>query len=394
MKGEFLMKKLVFSKCKILKFICIFVGVLVFAAPFSSMAADDPLGIKVMTRNLYLGADIFRVVQNPTPYEVRGVFDTMLYTDFWARAEGIADEIAANQPQVIGLQEVEDFYIQTPGDIYPNHGTTPATNPVINFYQVLNDALIARGMYYQAFSVTNADVELPMADPAAPPYYLSDVRMVDHDYILVRKGNAATISLIGNYTVNFGGSIGGIPVTFTRGYLAVDVNISGQVYRFVSTHPEIRDGDPSYYRWVQSKQIEELLSKLGTLVPKPTIMVGDFNSSPEDSSGSIYGLNYTPPYKQIVAAGYLDTWLLQTKKHDAGLTDGFNEEVNNPNPAQLKSRIDLVFLKTFGLLSLDTIKCDVIGNNPDTDMVLSTNGQYMLWPSDHAGVVVKFKFLP
>ncbi|MEJ2052190.1 MAG: hypothetical protein P8Y60_20550, partial [Calditrichota bacterium] len=78
--------------------------------------------INVMTRNLYLGADIFKVVDaaqtDPTsvPFVVAQVYQTMLYTNFWARAEGIADEIAENKPQVVGLQEVETFYKQTPGD--------------------------------------------------------------------------------------------------------------------------------------------------------------------------------------------------------------------------------------------------------------------------------------
>ncbi len=37
-----------------------------------------------------------------------------------------------------------------------------ADDLVIDFYTVLDDALKARGMYYNAFTVTNADIEIPM----------------------------------------------------------------------------------------------------------------------------------------------------------------------------------------------------------------------------------------
>ena len=120
----------VISRFKMLNVLCIFVGVLVFAAPLTSTAAGNDSGIDVMTRNLYLGADIFRVVDaatnppNPAlhgldiPVAVAQVYKIMLETNFWARAEAIADEIAAKKPQVIGLNEVETFSIQTPSDFF------------------------------------------------------------------------------------------------------------------------------------------------------------------------------------------------------------------------------------------------------------------------------------
>ncbi len=400
----------VISRLKMLNVLCIFVGVLVFAAPLISTAAEVGPKINVMTQNLYLGADIFRVVDaatNPNPNPdgldvpraVAMVYNIMLYTNFWARAEAIADEIAANKPQVIGLNEVSTFYKQTPGDFMMGN-PVQASTVVIDFYTVLDAALKARGMYYQAFKVTNADVEVPMLDYAAgPPYYLSDVRMVDHDYILVRKGNAASLVFAKNYATNLELTIGGVLVKFTRGYLAVDVNVKGEDYRIACTHPEVRSAEGSVFRFVQSAQMKELLytlNLLSTYDPKPLIMVGDFNSSPEDEEGTynhpVYGpLPYKPPYMQALAAGYLDTWLLQSK-YDEGFTSGFDEFVSDPT-AVLDTRIDLVFLKRFDLL-LDKVSCDVVGNEV-SDMVPHPGypGKY-LWPSDHAGVVSNIKFLP
>ena len=373
--------------------------ILILLGPFSS-AMSEEAKFKTMSRNLYLGADIFKVVEaaqtdpSTVPGVVAEVFQTMLDTNFWERTEAIADEIALAKPQVIGLQEVVTFYKQTPGDFIignPNQ----ANEVVIDFYEVLDAALKARGMYYDTFTVTNADVELPMIDPSSDTG-LSDVRMVDHDVVLVRKGHPAREVLANNYALNVGMDLGGVYVEFTRGFVIVDAVIKDQSFRLVNTHLEIRSDPGSAYRFVQSVQMQELLGTIDSLAqldpdPKPIIMVGDFNSSPEDVSGYYDGLlPYFPPYMQAVAAGYLDTWLLQSK-YDEGYTDQFDEYVSDPN-AELTTRIDFVFLDPSDL-TIDKVKCYLVGNEV-SDMVPNPDnpGSY-LWPSDHAGVVAKVKFL-
>lgn len=370
--------------------------------PFTSAsAAQEEPKINAMTYNLYLGADIFKVVEaaqiDPAsvPFVVAEVYQTVLYTNFSARAEAIADEIAANKPQVVGLQEVETFYKQTPGDFLIGN-PTQATDLVIDFYTVLDAALKARGMYYDAYNVTNADVEVPMFDLASPTYF-SDVRMVDHDVILVRKGHAAWPVLADNYAWNVGIDIAGTYVEFTRGYLVVDVDVKGQVFHFVDTHLEVRSSPDSVFRVVQSAQMQELIATLdwiSSIDTKPIVMVGDFNSAPEDVPGygyhPLYGwLPYTPPYMQAVNAGYLDAWLQQSK-YDEGFTSGFDEYVSDPG-AVLDTRIDLVFVDPKDL-PVDKVRCDVVGDEV-SDMVPNPDypGQY-LWPSDHASVVAKLKF--
>jgi endonuclease/exonuclease/phosphatase family metal-dependent hydrolase len=366
--------------------------------------AVDKQKVKVMTRNLYLGGDIFKLVDaaqtNPTliPWVVAEVFQTMLQSNFRARAEAIADEIANTSPQVIGLQEVSTFYIQTPGDI-PFGNPNPAEEIVIDFYTVLNDALEARGLYYDDFSVTNSDVELPMLDINSPTY-LSDVRMVDHDYVLVRKGHRASEVLADNYSTNIGLDLGDVYVEFTRGFVIVDVDVKGETFRFVNTHLEVNSEPESVFRFVQSAQMQELLDTIdglqGDLGSAPVIMVGDLNSSPEDVPGNyshpFFGsLPYVPPYMQAIAAEYLDSWLLQSK-YDEGYTSGFEETIDDPNDT-LEIRFDHIFLDP-DYLVIDKVSSNVIGDKP-SDMVPNPDcpGKY-LWPSDHAGVVGKIKFLP
>lgn len=371
--------------------------VLIIIAPLSS-AMSKEAKFKAMTRNLYLGADIFKVVEaaqkdsTSVPYAVAEVYQTMLFTDFPARAEALADEIAAAKPQVIGLQEVSTYYIQTPGDFLFGN-PVKADTEVIDFYTVLDAALKARGMQYDAFTVTNADVELPMADPnAGPPLYLSDVRMVDHDVILVRKGHPAWEVFAGTYATNVGLDLAGVNVEFTRGWVAVDVDIKGEIFRIVNTHLEISSSPESIFRVVQSAQMQELLGRIDYLAwllgPEPIIMVGDINSSPEHIPGyglhPVYGwLPYEPPYMQATDTGYLDAWLLQ-KKYDEGYTSGFDEYVSDPT-AELTERIDIIFLDPLDL-AIDKVKCDVVGDEV-SDMTAGG-----LWPSDHAGVVAKVKF--
>ncbi len=382
------------------KGLLLFTVLMLIALP-SSVFAGDPK-IKTMTRNLYLGADTFKVVEaaqtdpDSIPYAVAEVYQTMLYTNFWERAEALADEIALFEPDVIGLQEVFTYYIQTPGDfIFGN--PVQANTVLIDFYSVLDAALQMRGMDYTAFTVTNADIEMPMADlNAGHPYYLSDIRLVDHDVILVREDHVASNEYKGNYQYQLELDLGGTSVAFTRGYIALDVNIKGDDFRFVNTHLEVRSAPGSVFRVFQAAQMEELLGTIDYLSwlfdSKPVVMVGDFNSSSEDVPGESYVpdgqggyvlMPYVPPYMMAIDAGYKDSWLEQ-KKYGDGFTSGFDEYVSNPT-AELTSRIDLIFLDPKDL-EIDKVKARVVGNKVKN---MTPSG---FWPSDHAGVVAKVKF--
>jgi len=418
---------------KTLLYLVLFIVALGLIAPGASANWWHPnKNVKVMTRNLYLGADIFPVfdaaLNDPDPaaipLAVAQFYKTMLDTNFWARAEAIADEIARNKPHVVGLQEVSTYYIQTPGDflvysqelemLVPNPYQSPATDVVIDFYTVLDAALRARGMRYRAFTIKNADVELPMADPdAGPPYYLSDLRLVDHDVILVRRGLPAWEVLADNYENNLSVDIGVGEVEFTRGFVIVDAIIKRDIFRFVNTHLEVRSSPYSIFRVFQSAQMLELLGTIDYLAGirflgnRPIIMLGDFNSSPEDDKGFGYlpddlgddgfpnpdaeGTPYVPPYMLAVGAGYLDAWLEQ-ETYDEGFTSGFDETISNPDDI-LENRIDLIFLDPFDL-TIDEVKAEVVGDEV-SDMVPNPNFPgFSLWPSDHAGVVAKIKFSP
>jgi len=328
----------------------------------------------------------------------------MLYTNFWARAEAIADEIMYADAEVIGLQEVATFYKQTPKPPRVYAETTE-----IDFYKILNDALEARGLYYKAYPTTNSDVELPMLDPTSTTG-LSYVRMVDHDVILVKDNYKSQMKDQGNYYFNLKLKIEGKDIEFTRGYGIVKVVVKGTPFLFVNTHLEVSGEEGSPFRWFQSMQMMELAGRLALCRNYPIILVGDFNSSPEDKWGfaDVPGvgnnLPYVPPYrwvtgpkkyKKIFYKKFSDTWLLQKKPnkpiYDEGYTFGFEEKIDYPDDT-LETRIDHIFLYT-GTKNLKKTENEVVGNVP-TDMVENLPGypNEYLWPSDHAGVTSKIHF--
>jgi endonuclease/exonuclease/phosphatase family metal-dependent hydrolase len=359
--------------------------------------------IKVMSRNIYLGADIFPVIataqqqaelppeqQNPiaVPLAVSEVFQTVQATNFPERAQALADEIERRRPHVIGLQEVSQWFTG-PADSLVG-GTSPATDVVFDYLDILMAALAERDLdYVVASSIDNADLELPMVtgtDATGYPTF-ADVRLHDRDVILVKNTPRVSFSneYSGNFTTNGTVTIAGSEIEFTRGYNMIDVNVRGADYRFVNTHLEVGGGEP--YSSLQAIQMHELLQVItATNVSEtPVILVGDFNSSPEDMPfESAFGIGTLyPPYLQAMGTGYRDLWLSKRKPKD-GFTCCFAPSVADED-AQLYQRIDHIFIDPKGR-KIAKLKAKVLGDS-NADMT-DTSG---LNPSDHAGVFGKIK---
>ena len=366
----------------------------------SAIADDDK--IKVMTRNIYLGADIFPVLaaaQDPNPIAVplavTDVWQAVQATNFIERAEALADEINRRRPHAIGLQEVSIWRTQIPGDFLAGN-PTQASDVALDFLEILMTELEERGLDYTvAASVDNADLELPMvvgfaADGQTPIF--GDLRLSDRDVVLVKNKPSISFSNVynGNFTYNGQTSVGGQTIEFTRGYNMLDINVKGADYRFVNTHLEVGGSEP--FKSLQAVQMNELMQVIdATTIPSyPVVMVGDFNNDPREepfisSSGvpGLDGLPLVPPYLQAVGSGFLDLWLSK-KRPQNGYTCCFDDLVSDPN-AQLSSRIDHIFLNPKAR-EVEKLKAKVVGDS-DADMT-DTSG---LYPSDHAGVFGKIK---
>ena len=188
--------------------------------------------ITVMTRNLYLGADLTPVMGAASPEQIPGAvgdaWNRIVLNDFPARADAIAGEIQSTRPDVIGLQEVAKFRIQSPGDFLVGNPQA-ATAVAYDYLTLLLDALQARGLSYRIASVVqNADIELPAVTSTG----LIDVRWTDHDVILVRDGIEITGETSNNFALNVAIPVGGgSPITIRRGWNRVDLMIDDQPFR-------------------------------------------------------------------------------------------------------------------------------------------------------------------
>lgn len=330
-----------------------------------------------MTRNVYVGADIFRVFDATAPEEVpivvTGILQTVFETDFPARSEALADEIARHRPHLIGLQEVSLLRVQSPGDFLIGN-PQPAETELFDYLDILLARLAEEGLDYRVAAVVeNADVELPFLagfDGGVPQ--LDDVRLTDRDVILARGDVETSDVLARNYGVSFSVPFGAITIDFLRGFVAVDATVHGREIRFVNTHLEVQSLVPV----IQQAQTAELLNEFAA-EELPVVLVGDFNSAPGDP--------FPAPYAQLTAAGYTDTWLRRLGRPEDGATCCFTETLDDPG-ATLGSRIDLVWARTGSDAppfdgGIGPVRATVVGD----ELGDRTDGG--LWPSDHAGVV-------
>jgi len=355
----------------------------VLVLPWVAHAADQGktrhvLPIRVMTQNLYVGADIFRVFEAQTPEEVpfavAGIWQTIQDTNFPERAARIAAEIDHERPDVVGLQEVAWLTRLSPGD--------PPQVDEIEFLAILLDALEDRGLdYVVAGVVMNSDTELPIVTQTG----LGLVRYIDRDAVLVRSAVEFADVTAGNYLAMLEVPIGDPPVTvaqFQRGYITMKLRFDRRWFRLANTHLEVEGADlDPMIPYIQAAQAQELIGLLAAET-LPVIVTGDLNSSPLDLPAP----PLVPPYWQFVASGYADVWELKPGPTDPGYSCCQAEDLLNPL-SMLTERIDLIFVRndlgTPGVTLLGPVRVEAVGDDP-ADMTPTG-----LWPSDHAGVAAQ-----
>jgi endonuclease/exonuclease/phosphatase family metal-dependent hydrolase len=365
-----------------------FVTLAAATAATPALAHDD--GVTVMTRNLYLGGDIMRpleAIQGLPPEQQGAAFvaaNTTLraivdQTNFPLRSRRLAVEIAATRPDLIGLQEVALW----------RHGPldgTPATTVDYDFLATLVGDLAALGVSYE---VVQAQQESDVSGPAVLDGALRNVRLTMRDAILRRVGSGVTVDASGggNYATRIPLVVAGQRLEFVRGYNWADVRADGRAFRFVNTHLESVSSDVAY------AQAAELLAGAAAPSGRATIVVCDCNSDPLDSSRKPgESRAHQDPYLLITGAGgFTDQWL-RFAPAALGFTSGLSELVNDSPAAAAAAfdhRIDMVFGRAADGRSLPVRWGWVTGRNPLNRTPPTPIGR--LWPSDHAGVVLRLR---
>jgi endonuclease/exonuclease/phosphatase family metal-dependent hydrolase len=351
------------------------------AAPVAATHSAGPARTaRVMTRNLYLGADLTPILQALVSGDEAATVGAATRT--WAavqatrpedRMAAIADEIVAAHADVVGLQEVTRWTTYTYDPV-----NRVASNPVVayDFLQLLLDALAARGVSYHAVTRAIADNFTSPAIPVLAGQALPTqaVQLADRDVILVRDGVARSHARTGTYTHILSIPVAGQELPVARGWGSVDVRVRHATFRFVNSHLEAFGLPGLGGEAIRVAQVGELLAAQDALAARlgkrPMVYVGDYNSHAPDAAA----------YSLLLAGVGRDAWVAHHRR-DPGNTCCFDATLTDPTEP-LTSRIDLVLTTPGVRAPRATVVGDELGER-------TASG---LWPSDHAGVVARLVF--
>jgi endonuclease/exonuclease/phosphatase family metal-dependent hydrolase len=333
---------------------------LVFA-PSAIAAKRGPVkrDLTVMSRNLYLGADIIKLATAPDlateQANAKALHDTVVATNFPVRAKELADEIRRTKPDVIGLQEVARYF-RGPDGVHD--GIRNATTPLFDWLDILRKEMSARGLNYRVVSRQDElDVEVPSDDNY-------DIRLILGNAVLVKAGPKARVKVVsdrsGTFTNQLTVPLPDQQVALKRGYAGFVGRVGGKRFLFLDPHAEAYSGD------IAGGQIQEMLGTVASNRKLPTILAGDFNSDPAQAGAD------AKAYNAAIDAGFVNTG----KRVGTCCQD---ERLDNAQ-SKLTQWIDHILVRP----KMRVVRSEVLGEAAGDKV----GG---LWPSDHAGLVVTLR---
>jgi endonuclease/exonuclease/phosphatase family metal-dependent hydrolase len=350
--------------------------------------------VDVMTRNLYLGADLTPAIFAPSLKAFVAANGKILRevtaNDFPTRAEGLAGEILATKPDLVGLQEVALWRTAPVNPGVLTKGPS-ATTVRYDFLQLLLDELNEgkgkNGHGKPGYSVVVSQNEFDFEAPAdengkagdGPGGELADAeingRLTMRDVILARRG--AGVRTWNEQSANFANplpvKILGATVPITRGWTATDAKVRGShPFRFVNTHLEAFE--PNF----RALQAGELVAPGGPATSSlPVVLVGDLNSDDDTVKGADQ-----LAYNLLLKAGMVERSTdkpLSCCLKSSLLAEKAAEEAG-AGPADFNHQVDHVMTRDPEQVTLQS--STVTGLQP-------VNG---FWNSDHAGVFSALRF--
>jgi endonuclease/exonuclease/phosphatase family metal-dependent hydrolase len=260
--------------------------------------AKEGKEVNVMTRNLYLGADLGPPIAAKSVGEFTelngGVLREVTANDFPVRAKGLAQEILKKKPDLVGLQEAA-LWRTGPPSLEPllNSAAVPTATAVRYDYLAELLAQLNKGkgkpQYRVAISQDEFDFEAPADENGIPgdgpnkliPNAEINGRLTMRDVILARNGAGVTFKHArgGHFANLLTEAISGVNIIVTRGWVAVDAKVRGShTFRFVNTHLEAFD-PATQVPSIRALQAGELVAPGGPATTSlPVILVGDLNS--------------------------------------------------------------------------------------------------------------------
>ena len=368
----------------------------------SPVQAAEPT-VTVMSRNIYLGADVGVAMEliPDFPAAAQFMWEQVKKTDFSKRAPILAAQIRAENPDVIGIQEATTWYCKK--NLFSKKVA------VFNFTESLlkelaGEYVIPSKNGISAFNpgysiapvpyltkVNDAETFQPLfgTDSAACGFEIGDALFIKSSLAnkVLKVGNTEYVD---TYTI--------VPTLMTiyRGYTWADINIAGTPTRFVSTHLESIWDEKKVPN--AAKQATQLINDLSE-TKMPAIVIGDFNSDPRDprpKNTANPGLQPTVSdqcpansikcnaYKLMRDAGFNDSGPDALKPRN--FSWGMNALLTGPDPIRLKAaqkmgnkygftdRLDYIFSKN----GVEVVTSKIIGITAP-------------YTTDHAGVVTELK---
>lgn len=333
------------------------------------LASADTHDLRVATRNLYVGVDLFRLGLAEDLDDVREIAGELLAEardhPYEARMEALAAEVAETEPSVLGIQEAASIRTRSPSEFDGEHDPG-ATDVLVDLLAEFEEALAARGLEYEvAASTTTNDVEVPAAADGGD----EDVRITDRTAVLVREDVTVEAAEAARFEAAVPIPLAGTTLELRRGYCVAELSAAGGTATVATAHLEAFDGS------TRRRQAEELLEYLPT--DQPVVLAGDINSGPGRESES-YDLLRTQFDDAVETAG----------PESSSDTCCFASDLRSDTDA-LSSRIDVVLYRG----ALEPTVVELVGVDPEDRVPVERGGETIrIWPSDHAGVVTSFRF--
>jgi endonuclease/exonuclease/phosphatase family protein len=352
--------------------------------------------VKVMSRNLYLGADLTPGTSaSSIPELVNAAGQILNQVDenkFQVRAKGLASEILNKQPDLVGLQEAA-LWRDDPCNVNPIPPSATHVRKGGDFLGLLLDNLNKSGNNYRLvvaepefdFQIwANTDGDSSTGSPFGCD---TEGRLTMRDAILARQGaGVQTKNPRGeHFDTLLQVQPGGVPIDVTRGWTSVNAKVGNSPrFRFVDTHLEAFDNQPSNHTnqgtdvgngKIRKAQAQELVAPGGPAdANKPVILVGDLNSDvktaikPGDGAADWWLLNHgmTERSTRNPLGCCLDANVLRVG--DGGDVSQFDHKVDH--------------VMTNDPVAVKRGRQAVTGRQPHNDF----------WDSDHAGLFSTLRF--